>query len=141
MTTTNTLFQDYNKFTASIKALKSSVNPHYKNKFAPLDNWLEQVHEHALVHNFMVTEHIRMYHVEVPYSCLVTTLRHISGELFSSEYMLSDGGKPQERGSELTYARRYNIQLILNGAGELDDDAEVAMTTDKVPMTFKRRTA
>jgi hypothetical protein len=57
---------------------------------------------------------------------LVTRLMHKSGESIESSYPLPSGGKPQEMGSALTYARRYCYCAILGIAADADDDGEAA---------------
>lgn len=59
---------------------------------------------------------------------LVTTLLHSSGEWLSSEYPLASYPKPQEQGSAITYARRYNVTALLGIAAEDDDDGAAAQT-------------
>ena len=57
---------------------------------------------------------------------LVTRLMHKSGESIEAVYPLPSGGKPQEMGSALTYARRYCYCAILGIAADADDDGEAA---------------
>jgi hypothetical protein len=57
---------------------------------------------------------------------LVTRLMHKSGEFIESSYPLPSGGKPQEMGSALTYARRYCYCAILGIAADSDDDGAAA---------------
>lgn len=59
---------------------------------------------------------------------LVTELRHDSGQVLSSVYPLPDPGsvRPQELGSQITYARRYSVCAIVGIAAEEDDDAQAA---------------
>lgn len=53
---------------------------------------------------------------------LITRLLHSSGEWIESAYELSEYEKPQEQGSEITYARRYALTAFLGIAAEQDDD-------------------
>jgi hypothetical protein len=57
---------------------------------------------------------------------LVTKLMHSSGEWIDSEYPIAAYAKPQEQGSAITYARRYNVTAILGIAAEDDDDGAAA---------------
>jgi ERF superfamily len=135
--------QDFNDLVRSVKATKSSTNPHFKNKYAPLDAWLEEIHKWVGEFNFILSECYRV--MDTANDGLVTihsaTLVHISGVTFSSEYPVGQLDKPQAMGSASTYARRYNIQCLLTCTGEDDDDGEVAQaqpttqpTRERVPM-------
>lgn len=53
---------------------------------------------------------------------VTTTAYHEHGSLTSFIPFFSDGMKPQEVGSEITYYRRYNITAIFNIMVEGDDD-------------------
>src|SRR5688572_12756036 len=57
---------------------------------------------------------------------LVTRLMHKSGESIEATYPPPSGGKPQEMGSALTYARRYCYCAILGIAADSDDDGAAA---------------
>lgn len=139
---------DYNGLVSSIKATKSSTNPHFKNKYAPLDAWLDEIHKYVGLFNFILTECYRVMNTSD--DGLVTvhaaTLIHVSGVTFTSEYPVGQLDKPQAMGSASTYARRYNLQCLLTCTGEDDDDAEVAQATppavrERVPMTNRKRIA
>lgn len=53
---------------------------------------------------------------------LLTRLVHESGEWMESRYRLGEHDRPQEMGSEITYARRYNLTSFLGITTEGDDD-------------------
>jgi ERF superfamily protein len=59
---------------------------------------------------------------------LETTLMHASGEWMTSVYPLQSYDRPQEMGSEITYARRYTLTSILGIHAEEDDDGAIAGT-------------
>jgi hypothetical protein len=59
------------------------------------------------------------------YTLLITTLRHISGELVMSEVpLIAEGGRNalHSWGGAVTYQRRYAILAILNLAAGIEDD-------------------
>lgn len=62
-----------------------------------------------------------------------TSLMHVSGEVISTWYPLPDPAqvKPQEFGSELTYARRYSLSCLVGIASEEDDDGDIAAPTPR----------
>lgn len=66
--------------------------------------------------------------------CVVTTLRHESGEAIESPCFLPVVERtPQGYGSAITYARRYGLSAILGLVTEEDDDGAAASTTNKPP--------
>lgn len=147
MTDTNTctLFTDYNNLVNSITALKSSTNPHFKNKFAPLDVWLDEVHRLAPLNNFILLEKFDTRETATGelYVVHTATLLHQQGFKQESTYLVGVLDKPQHMGAAATYARRYNIQAVLTGTGEDDDDGNIAQTstiTDtRTTVTMKRK--
>lgn len=58
--------------------------------------------------------------------CLEYSLLHVSGEREDGCYPLNGGGNPQQRGSEISYARRYVLCSVLGVAPEADDDGAAA---------------
>lgn len=57
---------------------------------------------------------------------LLTRICHESGAHIESMYPLKETARPQEMGSQITYARRYSITAMLAIAGEEDDDGALA---------------
>lgn len=57
---------------------------------------------------------------------LTTRLMHASGQWIESKYAMAAQGTPQEKGSELTYLRRYTLCAMLGIAAEEDDDGNGA---------------
>lgn len=64
---------------------------------------------------------------------LVTRIAHISGEFRESTFPLefNSSAKNQEKGSAITYARRYSLCSIFGITGEDDDDAMITLTSPK----------
>lgn len=60
---------------------------------------------------------------------LTTLLAHESGEWVSEDYPVPVYQRPQEQGSAITYARRYQAQAMLGLASE-DDDGATAQTAE-----------
>lgn len=114
------------KVQAELPAVKkSATNPHFKSKFAPLD----EVNPAALA---VLTKHGFAW-VTLP--CVLADgapglsyrLMHTCGEEIAGEMalMLKAQG-PQEQGSAITYARRYSIQAVLGLVTDEDDDGNSA---------------
>lgn len=125
----------WNSFrTALPPAPKSSTNPHFKNKFAPLDTWIDAALIASRAANFALLESVKLLVVgEVVYQVHVVSIIGEHG-WSTSEYLIGEVDKPQAMGSSLTYARRYHLQTVLGATGEDDDDAEVAQTRTPVAM-------
>ena len=63
---------------------------------------------------------------------LIYSLLHESGERLDGVYPLSGTGSPQQRGSEITYARRYCLLAVTGVApGGEDDDGQAAEAGDQ----------
>lgn len=65
---------------------------------------------------------------------LETTLMHSSGEWISGVYPLKSYDRPQEMGSEITYARRYTATSFLGIHADEDDDGALAQQSEKKPL-------
>lgn len=135
-TSTANVIADYNNFVTQVKAIKSSTNPHFKNKFAPLDTWLDEVHRLAGPNHLMFSESIKVATSgDDIYQVHRAELEHESGRVWASEYFISLIDKPQAMGAACTYARRYNIQTLLTCTGEDDDDGNNAQAVTTEPRT------
>ena len=89
---------------------KDAKNPFFKSTYASLPKILEQINEPLCESNLAIT----MFPTEQ--NGLYCLLMHTeSGEwIESTYYMMPVKDTPQERGSCLTYQRRYCISSILN---------------------------
>ena len=99
------------------------INPHFKNKYADLAAIREAIRK-PLADNGLAI--VQPTEIREGGWVLITKLLHTSGQWLSSEYPLPVGGKPQEIGAAMTYARRYELCSVLGVAAEDDDDAESA---------------
>lgn len=110
------------------------VNPHYRSKYASLADLEEASREPLAKHGLCIvqTTEWAMGGEEDggPVFVLVTRLIHTSGEWFESTYPL-DKGKPQDMGSQMTYARRYCRAAIIGQVSDEDDDGEHAQKRAK----------
>lgn len=61
---------------------------------------------------------------------LETTLFHVSGQFLGTTYPLNLNGNAQANGSEITYARRYSLSMLVGVAAEEDDDGNGASGND-----------
>jgi len=115
----------FRKEITSVK--KEADNPFFKSKYADLPSILEVIKEPlqeaglALYHTIKSTDGGYI---------VITTISHgESGEFITSEFPVF-GNKPQEIGSSISYARRYNIQAMLDIPTE-DDDGNHANTASR----------
>jgi len=127
------LSQALAKFNAKVvKVEKDGTNPFLKNKYATLDNIVDAVRPLLAEHGLSV--------VQVPTDAeggaiaMTTILLHESGEWLESGTLIMKPVKqtPQEIGSVLTYARRYQLSAFLSlNTGEDDDGNSSSGVTEK----------
>jgi hypothetical protein len=111
-------------------AAKSSENPHFKSKFAPLDEVWKAAKGPLTENELAVTQHPVNGEDGTP--GLRTVLWHSSGEwIASTVYCKPDKPGPQALGSGITYLRRYSLQSVLGICPE-DDDGEAATHAEEL---------
>ena len=108
-----------------------AVNPHFKSKYASLDNIIETIRPTLAKHGLAVVQGtttpesdasntVRGFTVE-------TMLVHASGEWLTSAIVMPLGkADPQGAGAALTYGRRYGLSALLSLATDEDDDGNAA---------------
>jgi hypothetical protein len=116
---------------------KESANPFFKTAYANLATILDAIEVEAancglVIHSQLVTGDTIV---------LTTTLSHKdSDEAIVSSFPVF-GQKPQEIGSSISYARRYNIQSLLNLAAEDDDGNEAQKAKPAAKQVYGTATA
>lgn len=117
-------------------AVKDSVNPHFRNKYADLTSVWEACREALTKHELSV--------VQLPETSegqtvkIETMLMHSSGEWISSTIELPvQKYDAQGYGSALTYARRYALAAIVGVAPEDDDGNAAAAAAPTKPEPAK----
>jgi hypothetical protein len=89
----------------------------FKGTYATIENVWESI-RHTINGNGFVVIH------QMSADGIKTTARHSSGEQLESVIPFSGNTDPQEKGKEITYAKRYNINAIFNViVAEEDNDA------------------
>jgi len=114
-------------------ALKTSVNPHFKSKYADLANCIEAVIEALNANNIGLMQ--RTY--ECKDGVLVETVFiHESGEVMECGMLHLPASKLDAMGfgSCLTYARRYSL-LAATGLAPEDDDGIAASRRTEIKST------
>lgn len=108
---------------------KGKINPHFKSRYADIADGLDVVRPVFSKHGLSVVQ-ATDYMPDTGIFLLVTRIMHKSGEWIESSYPLPTGGKPQDVGSALTYARRYALFSLAGVAGtDEDDDGNDAQNT------------
>ena len=110
-------------------ALKDSINPHFKAKYADLASTWDACREQLAKNELSV---VQMPDVSDTGGIAVETiLMHSSGQWISSRFVMPVP-KPDAHGvgSAITYARRYALAAMVGIAPE-DDDGNKAIETDK----------
>jgi hypothetical protein len=103
---------------------KSATNPHFKSKFAPLEEVNPAVLAVLTKHGFAWTTMPCVLPDGSP--GLRYMLMHVSGSVLSDSMPLLKASTPQEQGSAITYARRYSVQAVTGVVTDEDDDGNAA---------------
>jgi len=119
------------KAQAQIKgALKDSMNPHFRNRYADLESVWDACRE-ALTSNGLSV--VQGAHYVDGQWVLTTQLLHTSGDLMESHVpLLNSKGDMQGLGSAMTYARRYGLAAMV-GVVQTDDDGNAASNGPSEP--------
>lgn len=113
------------KVQAEIKpAIKDSLNPHFKSKYADLGAVWESCRASLTKNELCV---VQTTDFDVHGAWLKTTLLHTSGEFIEGRFPLQPT-KPdmQGMGSALSYARRYGLSALIGIVADIDDDGNAA---------------
>lgn len=102
---------------------KNGRRVHYK--YADLQDILNMALPILSKHEISITQSVSISDV-ANWLDLETTIAHSSGEYTSSVYPIRMMQRPQEQGSEITYARRYTLAPALGLHAEDDDDGGAA---------------
>lgn len=113
---------------AAIKPVaKEATNPHFRSRYADLNTILAEVKPVLHKHGLYILQPIEDGEV---FTRIVDA--ETGATVCESSLPLSMTGTPQQRGSEITYYRRYTLQSLLALEAE-DDDANAA--TPSAPVT------
>ena len=120
---TKTFFEDLSALHTEVQnPVKTTKGYADRYQYAELQDILSDDKPILAKHNFTMFSQVREGKV-------IMTLLHASGKQIESELELPDfGGDAQKLGSFLTYARRYQILMLLNIAQQ-DEDGEATKGT------------
>jgi hypothetical protein len=113
------LIKAHAQFKPVIRSSRAQVAANREYKYADLATLIEATFP-ALLANGIVP----MQAVDAETQSLVSRLCHVSGQWAESAYPLGKYDRPQDFGSQLSYARRYSLLALLGVAQEDDDGAE-----------------
>jgi len=122
-------------------ALKDSVNPFFKSKYADLASVWSACKDPLTKNGLSV---LQMMDYKDGQLVLLTTLAHASGQWVRSCLpVLSAKQDAQSIGSAITYMRRYSLAALVGVTTDEDDDGNAATYTQPVPpaATFKKPAA
>jgi len=109
---------------------KNATNPHFRNKFASLDNIIEKTRPVLNKHGLSIQQFPSVNDLGAP--TLVTRITHESGDALEYQAPLFlQGQDMQKYGAALTYARRYAWAAALGIANDEDDDGTHASQPPK----------
>lgn len=109
---------------------RSAINPHFQNRYVPLEELIEKVVPVLNKHNFVLMQMPGIGSEGIP--VLHYLLRHASGEIIEGIMLLMAAkDDPQGQGSAITYARRYSLMAMLGLCADADDDANRAQNPPK----------
>lgn len=115
-----------------LKITKGTENKFYKSNYADLTTILDTIESDLTELGVIVSSHSRR---DGDGWILQTTIQHKDDDDKIVSSFPIFGSKPQEFGSSITYARRYNLQSLLNLTAE-DDDGNSA--NEAKPMGAKK---
>lgn len=104
---------------------KDGNNPHFRSKYATLQNIVESTRDTLRKHGLAVVQTFN--ETDGTYISLNTTLLHESGEYISGTFsMRPTKADPQGLGSATSYARRYCYSAAIGIVTDDDDDGNAA---------------
>ena len=135
---TDNIYSALSNFREKVSSVKKDAdNPFYKSKYADLSSILEVIKEPLKESGLAVTHHCK--NVDGSFSVVTILAHHSTKESIESEFPVF-GTKPQEIGSSMSYARRYNLLALLDIPTEDDDGNkanEAKRTTKEVSQEKK----
>lgn len=101
------------------KIHKNAKNPHYKSSYTDLSALLDAIEPILLDNGLLILQPVLNGKV-------ITQIIDVeTGDKIESILELDGNLNPQQRGSQITYYRRYSLQSLLSLSSE-DDDANIA---------------
>lgn len=136
--TTVTIFKAISAAQGDFKTVeKTSLNPHFKSKFAPLDSIIEMLRPILPKHGLSF---IQFTDTDDTGIIVETVIAHESGEWVSGRLkMPATKQDPQGYGSALTYGRRYGLAAALGIVSDEDVDGNGNGESEKKQQPQQKR--
>jgi hypothetical protein len=110
------------KIPAANKSHKSQIGAR-EYAYADLSDLKASYQEHLSANGLTISSAMA---ITDGHMTVTTKLSHVSGEWRASDYPVAAYPTPQQQGSAITYAKRYNVSALLDLVGEDDDDGQAA---------------
>ena len=110
------------------KVFKNSKNPHFKSNYADINALLDTVEPILLENGLLLLQPI------INGKVITQIIEVETGEKIESIIELDGTMNAQQRGSQITYYRRYTLQSLLS-LSTTDDDANLAVQPSKPLMS------
>jgi len=112
-------FEDFKNIQKELQTIERTAEG-YNYKYTDLPTIWKKTRDIITKNNFIVMN-------EISDNAVTTIALHKDGEKLTSTIELNRDLKPQDKGSEISYYRRYNLSAIFNIiTGDDDDDAKTA---------------
>lgn len=123
------------KEAATLELPKSGYNPHFKNKYTPLDVVLGAVVPLLNKHEIVLLQMPTTVGDANPQSALTTCFLHVpSGlRLQSTALVLPGRADPQGQGGGITFLKRYMVMGMLGLTSDEDDDGNSSQAAKTGP--------
>lgn len=124
------LAQSLIKVQGEIKGMRPDAsNPFFKSSYITLDGMLEYVRPILTKNGIIALQNVSSCG---EYAEVITRLLHVSGEYMETDSLKIKPTKndPQQHGSAITYAKRYQLGALLGISTEVDDDGNKATHSD-----------
>lgn len=138
--------EQINELVKAIAAANAEMEPPSKNKAGKVSGTTKDGKPYQYEYHYADLAAIRESYRE-PYSkhgltvthsmaqadghlVITTTLMHESGQWCDSAYPVAAYAKPQEQGSAITYAKRYNVCMLADIVADDDDDGAAAQQAE-----------
>lgn len=128
----NFMSAEINEISAALSAFQGEVeqpslnkeNPYFKSRYVDLSGVLKAAQKTMSKHGLSVAQIIDG-------GDIITLLSHKSGQWFKSVCPIGSYKNQQDRGSAITYTKRYAICALLGIAADTDDDGNSDTDADK----------
>lgn len=138
--TTSELWKAFIEFQKDFKGMKpDATNPFFKSTYITLDGILETVRPILAKHGLAVLQEAKGVDGSVT---IKTRLVHESGQYYETDILEMKPQKandPQQMGSCITYAKRYQLAALLGICESVDDDGNVATYGSKTTSNQKSK--